>query len=214
MRRLLAILLLFASACLAQSPQERLAATAKLWNYVKYLHPRVTAADVDWDAAFTRAAPKVLAATTDDEFAKVLDEMLGALKDPATHMWTPQQQDPRFLPVTRLQDGITVVSLESGDQNRAMELRNALIPSLRGKGAVVFDLRSSRAAQYVIPQALPLTRYSTGPGHAVRVHSGYQAEVAAGSGGYRSSWEMTDGDAVAAAVIATNAITPIFLVNH
>ncbi|MEO8593974.1 MAG: hypothetical protein ABI759_11695 [Candidatus Solibacter sp.] len=48
---------------------ERLAATSKLWAYIKYVHPRVTSPGVDWDAAFVRVAPKVLDAKTESEFA-------------------------------------------------------------------------------------------------------------------------------------------------
>lgn len=39
MRRLFARLTLCASLCHAQESYDRLAATVKLWNYVKYLHP-------------------------------------------------------------------------------------------------------------------------------------------------------------------------------
>lgn len=85
MCRLFAVLLLLAPQCTGQS-YDRLAGTAKLWNYVKYFHPRVTAGEIDWDAALMRATPKVLAATDNAAFMAALDEMLGTLKDPATHI--------------------------------------------------------------------------------------------------------------------------------
>ena len=37
----------------SQPSYQRLADAAKLWVYVKYFHPSVTAAPVDWDRAFT-----------------------------------------------------------------------------------------------------------------------------------------------------------------
>lgn len=192
---------------------DRLAAADRLWNYVKYFHPRVTAPSVDWDAALVRATPKILASTNDADFIAALDEMLGVLHDPLTRVAQPDPGDPRIVPVVRTLDGITVVSMEPGDGSQSMQARNSLVNSLRGHGAIVFDLRSSRRPG-MLPPALPLTRLSAGPGRAVRVHSGYAAEVAAGSGGYHSAWEIADGDGVGAAVIPTNALTPIFLVNR
>src|SRR6476661_9543794 len=83
MRRLFACLTLCASLSHAQESYDRLAATVKLWNYVKYLHPRATSPDVDWNTAFAKAAPKVLATGTDQEMSAAVDEMLAALKDGA-----------------------------------------------------------------------------------------------------------------------------------
>ena len=213
MRRLFAALLLLASQCTAQS-YDQLAGAAKLWNYVKYFHPRVTAGEVDWDAALMRAMPKVLAETDNAAFMAALDEMLGKLKDPATHVADGRNWDNHVTPAIRVQDGITVVTLESGDWNQSMEARNTLVNSLRGKGAIIFDLRNDRLAATVIPSSLPLTKASTGPSYATRVHSGYANDTVSGSGGYHSVWEMADGDTVGAAVIPTNAVTPIFLVNR
>jgi C-terminal processing protease CtpA/Prc len=220
MRRFLAAFALLASLCQAQDSNARLVATAKLWNYVKYFHPRVTSPDVDWDEAFVRAVPKVLAAASEAEFSHALDEMLGALKDPATHMAVLQPRDSRALLVPKTQNGVTVVSLESGDMNKATELSNSLFRSLQGKGAVVLDLRSPRTAWSLLPSGLPIWKLSVGPGQAVRVHSGYPRDIRPGELGsrepddYRSTWEIADGDAVAPAVRAANAITPVFLVNR
>ena len=220
MRRFFAAFALLASLCHAQDSNARLAATAKLWNYVKYFHPRVTSPDTDWDEAFVRAAPKVLAAATDADFSQVLDEMLRVLKDPATHMAAAQPPDSRVLLVPKTQDGVTVVSLESGDMNKATELSNSLFASLRGKVAVVIDLRSSRMAWSLLPLRLPIHKLSAGPGHAVRVHSGYSRDISPVCRGstdfdeYQSNWAIADGDTVTPAGNAANAITPVFLVNH
>jgi hypothetical protein len=66
LQRLLILLGTLAPLCLSQTAYERLAATAKLWAYIKYLHPRVTDPAIDWDAAFAKTAPQVLAATSED----------------------------------------------------------------------------------------------------------------------------------------------------
>jgi C-terminal processing protease CtpA/Prc len=217
MQRFLVAFALLASLCRAQDSNARLAATARLWNYVKYFHPRVTSPETDWDQAFVLAAPKVLAAATDLEFSQVLDEMLRVLKDPATHMEAAQPPDDRVLLVPRTLDGVTVVGLEPGDMNKAGEVSSALFASLRGKGAVVFDLRSSRTASSVLPYRLPIRKLSVGPGYAARVHSGYQGDFAANEPEvdfYHSSWEIADGFTITPAGNLANAITPVFLVNH
>lgn len=84
-----------------------------------------------------------------------LDEMLGTLKDPATHIADGRNWDNHVIPAIRVQDGITVVRLEPGDWNKSMEVRNTLVNSLRGKGAIVFDLRNDRLAATTIPSSLP-----------------------------------------------------------
>jgi hypothetical protein len=71
-----AMCVLLASQCIGQS-YDRLAGTTKLWNYVKYFHPRVTAGEIDWDAALVHAMPKALAETDNAAFTAALDEMLG-----------------------------------------------------------------------------------------------------------------------------------------
>src|SRR5258708_27210749 len=82
-RRLFACLTLCASLCHAQESYDRLAATVKLWNYVKYLHPRATSPGVDWNTAFAKAAPKVLSAGTAPEMSGRAYETLCALREPA-----------------------------------------------------------------------------------------------------------------------------------
>jgi len=41
---------------------------------------------MDWDAAFAKAVPRIMAAKNDDEFAGVVREILATLADPATHV--------------------------------------------------------------------------------------------------------------------------------
>src|ERR1041385_1657511 len=65
---------------------DRLAAAAKLWAFVKYCHPGVTATGIDWDAALAKATPKIIAATNESEFADAVELMLGELHDPLTHV--------------------------------------------------------------------------------------------------------------------------------
>jgi C-terminal processing protease CtpA/Prc len=215
MRRVL-LLIVFSWTCAAQSSYERLAAAAKLWTYVKYCHPGVTAAGVDWDAALAKAAPKILEAKDDAAFSAAVGEMLGVLNDPMTHVISQQEMmaagSSRFKPVVSEQDGVTVVRYESGTYAEGMQLRNPVTAKLRGKGTVVIDIRDSKGAQYVLPDPLPAVRESIGPAQMMRVHSGYANDANSGSGGYQSYWATHDGARIPAA--EAGGMRAIWLVNH
>src|SRR5689334_8341496 len=197
MRRLVVLLLVASTLCVAQTPYERLATAAKLWAYVKYIHPGVTASGIDWDAAFAKAAPKMLAAKDDQEFAAATAEMLAALGDPITRIVSkPDMTDDGFtggVPERRTEDGITVVTLKPGDLMSAIQASNSLARSLAGSGTVVFDLRGSKVASDMMPESVPVAKESIGPALMKRVHSGYANDRFQGSGGYKSVWEMEDG---------------------
>jgi C-terminal processing protease CtpA/Prc len=213
-RRLPILFLLIAFLLPAQTPEERLAAAARLWVYVKYFHPGVTAAGIDWDAAFESTAPQVLAVKSDEEFVAALNQMLGALHDPATRI--PARGEfaggmARIVPAFVEHDGVTVVTYQSGDQMQAMQASQGMAGRLRGKGAVVFDLRGMRTANFVMPSALPVSKTCAGPDVAMRFHSGYEPENRFGSGGYRSTWNIEDGVRLAA---GTGGIRAVFLVDH
>jgi C-terminal processing protease CtpA/Prc len=214
MRHLIIALSMCSALCQAQVPYERLAATAKLWVYVKYFHPRVTATDVDWDRAFTVCAPKVLQAKTDDEFAAVIAEMLSRLKDPATRVMpsspVPQAGDLRnVFAVKHGELGATIVRLEAGAASDAIRARDSLIAQIAGVGPVVFDLRGSRMANYLMPSSLPVSK-AVSVSTMMRRHSGYARLDGSSGVGYHSSWEMKE---IARLQPVANPIRPVFLVN-
>jgi len=64
----------------------RLGHLVRLWGAVRYLHPYLAYKDVDWDAAFTSAVPKVREAKSRDEYAAAAADMLAALSDPLTRV--------------------------------------------------------------------------------------------------------------------------------
>ena len=214
-RRVL-LLVVFSLTCAAQSSYERLAAAVKLWTYVKYCHPGVTASGVDWDAALEKQTQKILEAKNDAEFAAAAGEMLDDLKDPATRMLSVKDMTgggpPKMKPVVTTQDGVTLLRFESGTYQEGIQLRNSLVTQLRGKGTVVIDIRGSKAAPYLLPDPLPAAKDSTGPSEMMRVHAGYANDTNTGSGGYQSYWEIHDGTKVPAA--ASGGIQAVFLVNH
>jgi hypothetical protein len=150
LQRVAIISLALAFLCLAQTASGRLAATAKLWAYVKYMNSRVTARDVDWDAAFAEATPRVEQAATDRDFEAAIAQMLFALKDPMTRVAHSNESigdRTRMMSTLTRENGVTVVRLESGDIDRATEMRDSLPKRLAGAGPVVFDLRGSLAIQ-------------------------------------------------------------------
>src|ERR1035438_1831424 len=63
-----------------------LVATAKLWNMVRYLHPRVTGDSTAWDNALIAAIPKLDGVHSDQDLAVALDAMLETLHDPCTRI--------------------------------------------------------------------------------------------------------------------------------
>lgn len=216
MRRITALLFVLGTSSWAQAPYERLAATAKLWAYIKYIHPRVTAPGVDWDAAFEAAAPKVLASKNDEEFSEAVTEMLARLDDPATRIMPPRTvfvgDETRVAFSVNADDGVTVVRLEKGNPSQMRQNRDGLPSRLKGSTAVVFDLRGSKAmASYMIPPTLTVTKPCAGPSMATREHSGYMAPGSMGSGGYKSSWKMQNSGQL---FVGSSGIRAVFLVDR
>jgi C-terminal processing protease CtpA/Prc len=198
------------SLALGQTSNERLVAAVKLWAYVKYFHTNVTEDGVAWDAALESAAPQVLAAKTNDEFAAAIGEMLAVLKDPATHVATPADRSvvAAVVPIFEKYEDVTVVTFHPGDPGRAMQARQSMPAQLSGKGAVIFDLRGLRGN--VLPATLPVSKVCQGPALARRTHLGYESETRGGTGGYRSTWTIEDGSRL---VPGKGGIRPIFLVD-
>ena len=69
---------------------ERLAALARVWARVKYVHPAMATSRIDWDAALVRAIPAVEAARSDEEYVRAIEGLLAELGDPATRLVPPE----------------------------------------------------------------------------------------------------------------------------
>ena len=213
---LLAIVLVaFTSGAAADAANyHRLVEAAKLWAHIKYCHPGVTAADVDWDAALANVTPKILAAKDDGEFSAAIDEMLCALHDPVTRVLRPGTgmfSNLKAKPVVADQDGVTLVRMEDSSFQDARKAGAEIARIVAGKGPIVFDLRGSKSARFVLP-AMSVARRSVGPTRMTRAHSGYANDANLGTGGYNSYWESRDG--VSLPVAPASAIQPVFLVDR
>jgi hypothetical protein len=82
--------LLLAAAVLAGAPVDpqtrRLVGLARVWGYVKYVHPAMATATLDWDAALVRALPRVESAASEEDYRKAIGGLLSELRDPATRV--------------------------------------------------------------------------------------------------------------------------------
>jgi C-terminal processing protease CtpA/Prc len=81
------ILLVFSQTIFSQTKiteTEKLAATCKVWGFLKYYHPKVAKCDFNWDNQLLEVLPKIEQAKTKKEFSLVLEnwiDSLGEVKD-------------------------------------------------------------------------------------------------------------------------------------
>ncbi len=194
------------------SAADRLVRLVKLWGIVRYLHPYLAYRDLDWDAAFVAAAPKVLAARDRAEYAAAVAGMLAALGDPVTRVLPPSpapaaKSAPEVASppaaarplVRQLAEGVVLLDLSPYD-NRALypdvyKRIAEVAPELAKARAVVVDLRAPAPSDGVpadpsyaldeIAESL-VGRIVAVPAERRIVHSGYQPQRGSTSGGYAS----------------------------
>ncbi|MCV9928066.1 S41 family peptidase [Flavobacterium sp. LS1R49] len=81
------LLLVFSHTIFSQTKiteTEKLAATCKVWGFLKYYHPKVANGDFNWDNQLLEVLPKIEEAKTKKEFSLVLENWivsLGEVKD-------------------------------------------------------------------------------------------------------------------------------------
>ena len=173
---------------------DRLTEASKLWVYVKYFHPRVTAPGVDWDQAFMDAAPAILESKNDDEYAAALGRMLEPLHDPSTRVVNPRKEFDNgnqfdFDPAAT---DVLVVGKKHGSSQESRTAHDALRAKLATVKAAVFDLRGqSGFAQY--EGLLAGADDVAFPAQRKRVHDGYASQNSGGYQGYHSSWVIEEG---------------------
>jgi C-terminal processing protease CtpA/Prc len=203
---------LLAAAVLAATPADaataRLVGLARAWAHVKYVHPAMATADVDWDGALLRALPAVEAARTDEAYRAALDGLLAELKDPATHVVREEAAGtaPPAVPAAEAVDARTVVVVVPGAPSPSGADPQPELCARFGEAAraerVVVDLRGAadgalraaivRCAGRLVAEdvALAPARYLT--------HGFYPMQsVTGGAGGGLGPWES--GVTVAAA---------------
>jgi C-terminal processing protease CtpA/Prc len=201
---LVALLALSQLASAQQSPAslrvERLAELGKLWVNIRYFHPYLAYRDIDWDAAFANAVPKVDAAASPDRYAAAVQEMLDVLGDPLTRVATAQAsaRGPGAFHAALTDDGILLITVAGADyraSTQALRQAAAQIPKARG---IVFDLRAPIYHSLVFAQSGVDNKLSStpviAPGMRTRFHNGYASEDGLGYPGYHSAFQVSDGE--------------------
>lgn len=65
---------------------QRLATLGRVWGVVRHAHPYLGSVDLPWDEAAVRAVERTMNVSDPETFADVTQEMLDALRDPATRV--------------------------------------------------------------------------------------------------------------------------------
>ncbi|UPZ17032.1 hypothetical protein [Flavobacterium humidisoli] len=77
---LIAFLLLFQfSFSKTITETQKLAATCKIWGFLKYYHPNVADGSKNWDEQLFQILPKVEEAKTSESFSLVIENWIGSL---------------------------------------------------------------------------------------------------------------------------------------
>ncbi|MBL0735995.1 peptidase S41 [Flavobacterium sp. GN10] len=97
MKKVTLILLLIFSQTIFSAAKitetEKLAATCKVWGFLKYYHPAVAAGKTNWDEQLFTILPKVESASTKEEYATVIEKWIDELGNIPENK--PQLDDPK-----------------------------------------------------------------------------------------------------------------------
>jgi C-terminal processing protease CtpA/Prc len=211
--------------CISAAGQEteagRLIAAGKLWTSVKYFHPWLAYRDIDWDAAWVQAYPKIKSATDRQMYAEAVERMLAPLADPITRLVlspAPASGEQGSTLVRWEPGSVLVVTVpNSGDWPAIAKKLRETQDDLRKATAVVFDIRNASEA---FPFALSLSGVDhvlsnhavAAPVQRTRLHSGLASEGAS-SGGYYSAFQVRDGERFEPGPGATQKIV-VFLASE
>jgi C-terminal processing protease CtpA/Prc len=202
----------------------RLEHACQLWGDIRYLHPWVVEGRVDWDAPLIAAAPKLLAAETDEASVAALTEMLAALHDSATRVERARIPSAPLAHEARVVDGITVVTLGAATWADAQAAGVRLGEAVHAAKAAVVDLRSSGGdGRWLVQTAIDaaasklVSHEVTGLSLRRVEHRGYRPQSGITSGGYTtdlvSSLPMTypadAGPHASRIVFVTNAASGV-----
>lgn len=199
----------------------RMVALCKLWGFIKYYHPYLAYRNIDWDRALVDAIPKIDSAKNNEELASAIQEMLNSLGDPATKVLINKKSDEDKATnnrksdncpcISKTEDKILVVKFNnyqdlSDEENIAKKLEDVK-KELAGARAVIFDIRINNVSSglqgglsYILENAQILSLITTktqyAPGERARMHLGFPSQYGANSGGYKTSFYVTNGNLI------------------
>ncbi|WP_241759405.1 S41 family peptidase [Pyxidicoccus parkwayensis] len=233
----LALLVVSGAAAQQAKPEEqertrlqRLTALGELWGQVRYRHPWMLSRNIDWDAAFMNAVPKVEAARSTDEYAAAVQSMLDVLKDPATKVKSAQPPatlaPPTLRPLIGVEKDVVVLDLRNlttleGRQEFWGLGPNLWEPFAKARASVgIVDLRMrgfdpeelwsvSSAADNIL--GLFFTGELVVPGLRSTIHGGYKAQTGMDSP-YTTAFTQ-DASAVMQGASGTNPARAVFLLD-
>lgn len=208
MRRAVVVLCVFATAARARAVPdrtERVIGAARVWAKAKFFHPYLAYKDIDWDAAFVKALPKIEAAATIEQYKAAVGEMLAVLGDPVTRIADPAGSSvPKPAgndnAATWPAPNVLLVDLNAfvagGYDYTGFTTRGAEIEKAAAKAkTLVVDLRTSEPA-WIAAAALPyfdgaLPAVERWPSQRVLEHRGFRTQEGTSSGGYYSTFITT-----------------------
>ena len=187
-----------------------LLATAKLWNMIRYLHPRVTGDSTQWDAALIAAIPKVEAAHSDEDLAVALDAMLLTLHDPCTRI--AGGLPGKSISVDSFASDTMVIHAGNGELSGSLGAGLMLKMGIPQTSNLVWDIRGSRMPYQLSHRPDIHQLLLNGIGYAYREHSGYPPQEGAGLRNYSSSLKIVEPQRVAPAS-STRAKKQVYLID-
>ncbi len=75
---------------------QKLAATAKVWGFLKYYHPRVAAGKYNWDNQLFEILPKIKVATNKEQLSQIYIDWIDQLEKVAPCKKCDQEQDIKY----------------------------------------------------------------------------------------------------------------------
>jgi hypothetical protein len=195
-----------------------LMALGRLWATVKYFHPAIDEGRPEvWDEAALHAIPRVLEATSSEEFVAATRAMVGTLADPVTRIelvTTAVAASPPW-GFARLERREGVLLVTSGPvPGNALDTAAAVAAAMADAQAVVFDLRAGAVHPWLFSlQFLPLAKGTVPfPAHRFRLHHGNVTPRGAEDTAYYSGL-VTRAAPVPGGSIGTRDVPAVFLVR-
>ncbi|HEY3838749.1 MAG TPA: hypothetical protein VGL72_19360 [Bryobacteraceae bacterium] len=167
-----------------------LVSAAKLWNMIRYLHPRVTGDSTAWDAALIAALPSIEAVHSDEDLAAALDKMLATLHDPCTRI--AAGLPGKGMSVQSFDSDTMVIHAGNGELSGSLGAGLMLKMGIPQTSNLVWDIRGSRLPYTLMsrPEIQQVT--ANGLGYVFREHSGYAPQEGPGLRHYSSALKIVD----------------------
>lgn len=178
---------------------DRLFKTNQLWGHLKYFHPYLQYKNIPFDSAYAEAIPQILAAQSDEDFIKSLNNWLKILDDPATRAEaTAPTQAPAFKFDFKIDDEYNIITL-SGDLSDYMAVLEKMgsidATSFNSAKGMVWDISDLQGdLDWVFEYSGIHKRLFTGnivtDGRRSVAYSGFVPENGSTSGGYQTYFKL------------------------